>query len=289
MLISRRDGLLVLVEQNEHGRLAGEFARHWGNQNFRPPDRRESVVLGGIMHDEGWREPDAAPLYNAEAKRPLYFLEIEREQHVELYRNGVERALESDLYAGLLVSMHWTGLYRARWGMQSGAVAFNQQTALQKLQDDAVAAEERRWIELKRELLTGVRSEFEAALWHSYDVIQACDLLSLYVSMSNLQAVGEAPAEALVPSLYSLDQTPGPRLLELIPTLIGGERTEINLSAQEDGVVVVDPYPFDCQELALELHARAIPDVPYPSEASARAAVDSAEDYTISCVMKGPR
>lgn len=287
MLISRRDGLLVLVEQNEHGRLAAEFARHWGNEKFAGPQRRESVVLGAAMHDEGWRESDAAPLYNERAERPLYFLEIERRDHVELYRVGVERALQCDLYAGLLVSMHWTGLYRARWGMQSGAVAFNKQTALEKLQDEAVLAEEQRWIELKRELLVGIRSEFEAALWHSYDVIQACDLLSLYVSMSNLNAVGDAPAERLAPALYSLDQTPAPRIIESIPTRIGGGRTDIKLSAEQNSVVVADPYPFDCDELALELHARAIPDVRYASEQSAREALDSAQDYRISCLMKG--
>ncbi len=37
-----------------------------------------------------------------------------------LENEGVDRVFGVDPYAGLLVSMHWTGLYRARWGMQSG-------------------------------------------------------------------------------------------------------------------------------------------------------------------------
>lgn len=286
MLISRRDGRLVLIEQNEHGRLAGEFARHWGNDTFVAPGRREAVVLGATMHDEGWREPDDTPLFNAQEGRPLYFLEIERQDHVALYKRGVDRAFKRDLYAGLLVSMHWTGLYTARWGMQSGAVAFNEKTEVERLQNEAIAAEERRWIDVKRQLLAGQRrSEFEAALWYAYDLVQGWDLLSLYVSMSNLGAAAGGQVETLVPTLYSIDQVPGRRLIESIPLRIAGERTDLTLTAVQDGVVVVDPYPFDADRIDFHLTGRAIPDRRYDSPEDARAALQAADEVTVTCQM----
>ncbi len=286
MLISRSNGQLRLIEQVEHGRLSGDFARRWGNETFQAPDRREQVATAAALHDEGWRESDDAPLFHPEEGRPLYFLEIEREDHVALYARGVERVFAHEPYAGLLVSMHWTGLYRARWGMQTGAVAFNEKTALKKLQDDAVAAEEARWIEVKRALLEGQRrSEFEAALWYHYDLVQAWDILSLYVSMSNLDPAGDAEVEPVVSTLYSIDQVPGPRLVESVPLGIGAARTDITLTAVGDGVVVVDPYPFDDDSVEFALTGRTIPDRRYESPEAARAALDSADEVTVTCRM----
>jgi len=110
MLISRRNGDLYLVEQLEHARLCGDLVGRWGNDGFAVPEPLESVRLGAAMHDEGWREADQEPLFNAEAGRPLHFLEIEMREHVPLYGRGVDRAFATDPYAGRMVSMHWTGL-----------------------------------------------------------------------------------------------------------------------------------------------------------------------------------
>src|SRR4051794_15150777 len=122
MLISRREDKLVLVDQNEHARLAGDICAHWGNESFRRPDYHGHARIAAEIHDEGWREFDAQPLLNTEEARPLHFLEIDMGVHIPLYRRGVDAAFARDPYAGLLVSMHWTGLYRSRWGMQSGRV-----------------------------------------------------------------------------------------------------------------------------------------------------------------------
>jgi hypothetical protein len=287
MLITRRDGRLLLIDQNEHGRLAGEFARRWGNETFAPPARRDAVALAAAWHDEGWREPDEAPLFNEEEARPLYFLEIERDDHVALYGRGVDRVFERDPYAGLLVSMHWTGLYRGRWGMQSTQVAYAGETALDQLQNEAIEAQERRWIEAKRELLPSVRrSEFEADLWHNYDLIQSWDVLSLFVSMADLRpAPAGSEAMPLVDALYSIDQVPGPRIVESVPLRMGGERADLLLTAVEDGVVVVDPYPFDTDEVEFRLVGRAIADRRYADAQDARAALESADEVTVTCRM----
>ncbi|MDQ6817474.1 MAG: DUF3891 family protein, partial [Actinomycetota bacterium] len=129
MLVSRRDGRLLLIEQNEHGRLSGELCAHWGNELFSRPPHRASAQIAAATHDDGWLEADDTPLFNRDEGRPLHFLEIDMQDHVPLYGRGVERVYRRDLYAGLLVSMHWTGLYRRRWGEQRGGVFVHREGA----------------------------------------------------------------------------------------------------------------------------------------------------------------
>lgn len=286
MLISRRDDRLVHIRQVDHAAVAGELAAHWGG-DFQAPPRADSARLAAAMHDEGWREPDEAPLFNDEQQRPLHFLEIPMTEHIPLYGRGVEQTYARDPYAGLLVSMHWTGLYRGRWGMQAGRLQWQEagRSEVERLQDEAVDAEERRWIEVKRGLDGDVRrSELEAGLWHTYDLLQGWDLLSLYVCMIPSEpAAGEA--RTVASTLKSLDQEPGTRMIEGLPTSVGGERVDVTLTPLEAGVVALDPYPFDIPALELSVTGRAIPDRTYDGREDARAALDAAEEVTVACRM----
>jgi hypothetical protein len=285
MLISRRQGELCLVEQVEHASLCGDLVTHWGNERFASPDPLDGARTGAAMHDEGWREPDEQPLFNSEGARPLHFLEIEMKDHIPLYARGVDRAFEADSYGGLLVSMHWTGLYRSRWGMQGGRVEF----ADEAQQDESVAREERRWIDVKRGLLSETRrSDFEAALWHNYDLLQAWDLLSLYVCLIDLAPADGVAARGVHETLRSIDQEPGPRTIGSVPVAVGRERVELVLRAEQPGVVTVDPYPFDQDELNWTVKARVIPDREYADAADAAGEVRRARETSISCVMRRP-
>jgi hypothetical protein len=233
MVVSGRNGQLVLIEQNEHGPVAGEICGHWGNARFARPVRGDSVRAAAAMHDEGWRDADAEPMFNADRGRPLHFLEIEMSEHVPLYRRGVERVTELDPYAGLLVSMHWTGLYRGRWGLQSGGVFRSAGTGeAAHLQDQAVAEQELRWLDRKPELmLEEPRSDFEIGLWHNYDLLQAFDLLSLYVCTANLAPADGEPRETLTSVLGAIEQRPGPRVIGAVPARPGGPREDLVLTA----------------------------------------------------------
>lgn len=283
MLITRRGENLVLVEQNEHGRLAGELTLRWGNADFEAPTRRENVALGTARHDDGWREADGEPLFNADERRPLQFLEIPLEDHMPLYQRGVERVYAEDPYAGLLVSMHWTGLYRNRWGMQEGGVGINPQaTPLDELREKNVAEEEARWAETKKSLVTDVtRSDFEARLWYHYDLLQVWDLLSLYASVADITPA-DTPSVPLATQLKSLDQRPGPRVIQMTPTRVGGRRTDLTLTPVRPGVVAVDPFPFD-GDVTVSLAARVIPDRAYTDQADLNDALSRAERETLEC------
>jgi Protein of unknown function (DUF3891) len=280
MLVSRRGGELVLVEQVEHGRACGELTAHWGNSRFERPEPFESVSLASALHDEGWREEDAKPLLDLEHGRPLSFIDAPIDEHMALYARGVEAVTRRDPYAGLLVGMHWIGLYRARWGLDRA------ERSLTASQAAVALREEQRWIELKRGLWAPPvpRRDFEARLWTNYELLQAWDVLSLALCLMPLTpAPDDAPPVRAGATLTKLDQPSGDRTLAGVPLgAADGERIELALRVVHDGAVTVDPYPFDVPTFDLQIAARAIPDRRYGSEAELAAAVDGeGRDLTI--------
>jgi Protein of unknown function (DUF3891) len=288
MLISRRKDRLVLVHQADHARLAGDLCAHWGNRAFNPPGRPESAQIAAEMHDDGWREADAQPLFNRDQQRPLHFLEIEMEDHIALYRSGVEAAFERDPYAGLLVSMHWTGLYRARWGMQTGRVLrMPGSPHVQRMQDEVVASEEARWIREKASLVAEARrSDFEAELWNTFDLLQAWDLVSLFICLSNLSPPERhVEPKSLIPTLKAIDHEAAPLVVESVPCEVAGKRADLTLRAVEEGVVAVEPYPFDEDAVDFEVSAMAIPEQRFESHDDAREAIAAGEQLTLACTL----
>lgn len=284
MLIKRRGAELLLVEQVAHGKMAGEVAQHWGNVDFDVPTPRDKATLATAMHDEGWREPDLLPLFNETEGRPLHFLELSMEDHVKLYSRGVGEVFAADPYAGLLISMHWTGLYRARWGLQPGGIRWGTDGR----QDEVVLAEEHRWIEVKRSLMAGhIRSDLEQHLWHNYDLLQTWDLLSLYASVCET-VPGEGPSAHVFDSLATIDHVPGPRTIPSVPTAVGRDRVQLTLTAVEPGIVELDPYPFDTDQLHVTVPARAIPDRRYSGSAEVHDALEHATVETVECTFIRP-
>ena len=278
MIISRRGGQLLLVDQVEHARLCGTLAEHWGNDRFATVSPAGPVHAAAEIHDDGWRESDRRPLYNAEEQRPLAFLELDRAAHVRLYATGVEQAYRRSPYAGLLVSMHWTGLYRSRWGMPSGRVAPTPAAP----EDAVIDHEEQRWSKVKHGLLENQRrSDLEIGLWHNFDVLQVWDLLSLFACLMDLTPVEGVAARPVAATLAKIDQEPGPRTIPSVPLAAAGERVELTMTVVEPGVVKVDPYPFDVDELSCAVGARAMPDRIYDDEADATSAFRAAEPVAI--------
>jgi hypothetical protein len=290
MLITRRGPNLYLVKQVDHGELAGEIAQAWGNDLFDRPGHRESSCIAATKHDEGWRSFDDRPAMNVKEGRPLQFLEIAMEDHIPLERSGVDAVTAIDEYAGLLVGMHWSGLYRGRWGVEPTSAGLIQvdRTPIQKLQDAAVAEEESRRISLKDRLWggRGLRSGFETELWHNYDLLQAWDLLSLFVCVSVLEhASPESEPVHLSSTLRSLDQQAGRRVIPNVPTKVGRQSVDLVLSMVEPGIVSVDPYPFTDPRIALSVPVAVIPDRTY-SSLEIDDVMRSATKAVIHCTMQ---
>lgn len=135
------------------------------------------------------------------------------------------------------------------------------------------SASERRWRATALELWGhhGPLSVFEADLWHAYEVLQALDLLSLYLCLVDLARPSDpaAPARRVQSTLGALEQPAGPRTVDAVPLGRAGEHTVLTAAVLAPGVVGVDPFPFAEAELTLEIPVRTLSRTSYASAARA--------------------
>jgi hypothetical protein len=264
MIVVERGNRLVIIRQTDHAKLASEFAARWGGGPFDRLDPAASMSLACAMHDEGWRDRDEEPLIDESKGRPLHFLDIDLPKHAKFYAEGVAAAKKADPYGGLLSGMHWTGLYGGRWGTQQRRVFDPKEGACLR---DVVLEEERSEVELKHELWSATaerRSDFEQRLWMNYELLQAFDLLSLFVCMEDLADT-------------SVTGTIGP-----VPLGMRKGDVDLQLEVREEGVVSIDPYPFDSLDLEVSVPRREIAQR-YGSVEELRRAMQEATTSAIKC------
>jgi hypothetical protein len=270
VIITRAHESFRLVRQVEHGRVAGELASHWGNATFESPTPRESVIFATTRHDEGWRAWDARGLLNEVERRPKHFLEIDPDEHVRLYREGVERVRLGDVYAGLLVGMHWTGLYRGRWSHPDVRGRLARDARDERVLDDVVDQEEHRWVETRRAAWTAEepRAVFESTVWHNYELLQLWDLLSLYLCVMPQEPVvpGSTP-KRWGPQLSALEHSPEAVVLPQVRTGVFGSTSALRATVVAWATVVVEPWPFKDSQFAIEVEHTLVPDKGYASSA----------------------
>jgi hypothetical protein len=235
-----RSGKYLLVRQPEHARVSGEIARHLAIAGAPPLDG--DIVCGISLHDEGWSDFDdgcqrlsATPaMYssgnvalNAEGK-PLSFLEIKAGDFLRAWRASIDSAEAVAPIAGLIVSGHFHRL--GRFGISTGAYSEDDARNVHKF----LTSEEQRQCRLLR---LQTHSESEVQYWT--DVLQFCDLLSLYLCCG---------AEASVE----------------FPQRILPNGETIRLHSQ-DGIFVLTPSPF-ARGLELSVEAHSYP--PDPGKSS---------------------
>ncbi len=224
-----------LVRQPDHARVSGEIARHLAIAGAPAVD--DDITQGIRLHDEGWKDFDngrkrlsATPaMYageniavNAEG-RPLSFLEIKAGDFLRAWRGSIDSAEVVAPIAALIVSGHFYRL--GKFGISMGAYSEDEVRSVCEF----LASEEQRqgrWLRLQ--------SRREKEVQHWTDVLQFCDLLSLYLCCGSQRNVE-------------------------FPQRIGPNGETIKLQLQ-DGVLVLTPSLFakEC-EFSVEAH-------PYPSE-----------------------
>ncbi len=262
MIVTREDGALRLVDQVEHGRVAGVLAAAWGNASIARPAPFEPVLLAATHHDEGWRSRDARLLFDDERGRPLHFVDVDAAEHVRLYRDGVRTVTTADAYAGLLVGMHWTGLYRGRWQRPGGAPRVGRTEQDRELQDRVVRTEQRRWVDARDQAWDQQepRSAFETRLWHNYDLLQLWDLLSLHLVVTpRLPPEVHGPPVPWGPQVRSVDHEAGDVLLPAVGARPGGDPLRVTASVRTAGELRLDPFPF-AAPLGVEMEHVMLPD-----------------------------
>jgi hypothetical protein len=108
MIVRPADGVLQAITQPDHAALAGRIMSHWTALADHP--RRAPILLAVAEHDNGWQEPDAAPLIDPASGRVADFMTAPIAVRQGVWPRAVAR-LASDPWAAGLVAQHAAFVY----------------------------------------------------------------------------------------------------------------------------------------------------------------------------------
>jgi hypothetical protein len=223
------DGTVVMITQNDHAKLAGLFAAHWGNARFARAYPFGSVVRAAHYHDSGWFRYETSPQL-IDGKTPSYRQVSADSTQLAAHDAAIAMLIDVDPYTGLLVSKHRSGLWQSRYGV----IAEPQQPPPRKLSPEIETAKAH--LEAQQRAIEAGLDRNEVAV--NYNLLQVWDLLSLYIcSNERLAEHMIAPA----PMGYAGDEGARLRLTPTSPTRI-----------------TVDPYPFDQAMLEIGVVCRRL-------------------------------
>ncbi len=165
---------LSLITQNDHARLAGELAAHWGNDRIpASPPPREALILATALHDAGWIPLDEQPLWNPATGQPFSFIDEPLVRKLPHYSAGLDLVEQQDAYAALLCSRHYASFFPPDRQQELGDTAVNFAAAEHDRQERLRNAlrQAGRQIELDREAI-------------DLGLLKLWDDLSLYVGLN---------------------------------------------------------------------------------------------------------
>lgn len=248
----------MAINQADHALLAATFAESWGNARAFRPEPWQPVVLAARRHDDGWIEWDRAPALD-EQGRPLDFLTIPVPDRLEIYRRGVQMVASKDLHAGLLTSLHLTGLLAGghERGTQAALDSFEE---ADRVRTEQFLAEQERWrlrIQEKLGELPHLRAQFR--------LVKLCDVLSLTLCMT--------PLSELKPRRFPFFPMKPDTLFTL------------ELRRESEDRLVLDPYPFSAPVLEVEVPGRRLPATPFESEAAYHRALENASSEKLRFLL----
>ena len=238
-----KDGRAIVATQEDHAELAAQFAAHWGNEEFSQLRPYETMVFATTFHDSGYREFEGNPPINIAKGRPYAHREevpLFEAIELEAYAKNVDWVRSHDPYAGLLVSMHRTGLWQNRYNV------FTQPSMRLRERSPEVQAVkkelEKKQEELKRELAAN-HPGFENELAYNYRALQIFDLLSLYFCCDGYASDSEFKEYTIAPVRVSYDRA---------------EEVALRVLPNGANAVRFDPYPFDISPLRVSVRARLL-------------------------------
>ena len=224
MIVREEGEEFVIVRQADHAHLSGQLAAAWGAPPWSVPEPFPSVVVGARQHDDAWLVFDEAPGLTDEG-RPQSFFEVDRVATSEMYRAGVDAVAVIDPYAGLLVSLHYSGFFHPHWDWQPFALPENfdepQRSSLRTFVDGELARQR----ELRRALsLDGAE---DAALAANYRWLQLWDRISLDICRQ----------DAAVPWAVEYPEVP-------VSAAKGADRVSLKFAMVAAGRYTLNPYPL---------------------------------------------
>lgn len=236
------DGSSLLILQEDHAELSAQFAAHWGNDEFAKLDPYESMVFATTYHDSGHRDWEGAPPINVEKGRPYGHREtpFSPDQLVSYARN-VEWVGDRDPFAGVMISMHRTGLWQNRYETISSPRATygarpqrpEVQTAIEELERAQQTA---------REALSKEDDRSEDRVWYNYRLLQVYDIFSLYFCLDG-----------------HTDDGLTEQLVAPVPVAYGKtDEVELHIVPTGPSSVRITPYPLDVSPLQVSVRGRVM-------------------------------
>lgn len=264
MIVARAGGGLRLVQQVHHQEQCGRLMAAWGNEAFSRTGWWDQVVDAAARHDEGWRAWEEHPQVMPDGM-PRGFDAMEPDAHVAIHRGSAAAAAAAGDRVALLVGMHGAGLVMRRLGIDGDMppLAGRPEPMRALVRDHAADARARR-------ARLGEGAAMGEWAWTAYRVLQAIDLLSLYLTWRGL-AGGET---------WSLRR---------VPTVPGDERgIEISVTPVDGFTCALDPWPFATDRVEAPVAARIIADRAYADDADLAAALAAAEPVTLPMAAVRP-
>lgn len=242
-----RDPQLLVIRQTDHAFLAGFLAREWGNDRFVKPRPNASFCLAVAEHDNGWSEWELQSELDPKTQMPYSFMSIPTAKHIALYQKGIERLVKVDHYAGLLASIHATGLYDRARATLPGFSAKYVKSEESHLVNDFVQQLRLQQLRLKVDLRANAATKHlleESLVNANVSRLEALDRLSLHFCLNPEQ-------DAIVDAVSVNDQ---------------GEEADLELHAEDANAVAIAPYPFRRDPLSFSIMARRVPRKIYSSD-----------------------
>ena len=237
-----------LVTHFDHARLAASIAREWGNESFRRPEPRTSVLSAIQRHEDYLRRRDQQPEIAADG-RPLAFSREMFSGKILLDGAALDRDLADrtravrlvaadDPYAALLIAM-LTEDELTRLADRSTLTA--QQSALLDLflQEESGFRKQLR-MEIEEDPFVAAREKTTRWIAENFALFQTWDRLSMLACLS-LNAVDSSGPIDLPPALpqQSGDDIPmrvepfGPRHFRLAPWPLAQPELRLELPARQ--------------------------------------------------------
>ncbi|MGD0141155.1 MAG: DUF3891 family protein [Tepidisphaeraceae bacterium] len=274
-MIRRQTGKeLILINQHDHSRLAGELARRIGNGTFAPPGPFESVVFAIAEHDCGWTAEDSRPQLNAQGQ-PEHVFEADVLTSLAAWQASVDQVMARDPYAGLLVSLHTMALANRAAAREPEAL---DETARHK------TFRVRRFVHLQIEVQETLRRRLE----------MRADL----PLRGGLAEQGRAPEEDLLRANFFLlelldqlsldlcfDELIFRRIETIYPRQSEGPMSA-RISSDGDGTMKLNPWPFNCPSVELDVPGRQIAAGPYRNAETLLMACDAGAACSVRVVLR---
>lgn len=260
-----------MFTQDDHARLSGALAAHVGNESFSRPEPFDAVIAGITMHDNGWPLHDERPTINSQGL-PLHVFETPVELSCRVWSESVRRAMQKDAYSGLLVSLHvmaLSAIAQSHYADQGRRLEFARELfEINRFQQNQIEIQGmlrqklglRVDLPLKYGLARKGTSKEEDLLLFNYQLLKATDRISLCL-------LCEPQPFNSIDNVYARP---------------GSESIELHLECVREWTLQIKPWPFDVEQLEMQIRCRRIPAETYASDADYQSRYRAASVESIS-------